>query len=336
MTVAWGLLGLGHMAARLAPALAAAGNARLQAVASRDPRKAEEFARGHGAPAWYGSYEELAADPAVDAVYVATPTAFHAEQTILCLEAGKHVLVEKPMAMSVEEAARMVAAARERGLVLGVGFHLRHHPVHRELARLLRAGEAGEPILAHGIWGSYVPDFPRDSWAMDAKLAGAGSMIGVGVHVLDLLCWFVGRAPVEVAALDDGANPAWPVEFLTTASIRFEDDVLAQLVASRRLPNAANSVAVYGAEARLEARSTLSMDPQGELAVTRGGETATTTLPLGDLYALEVEAFSGAVEEGGEFHASGEDGLLTVALTEAIAESATTGRAVRPELHARL
>jgi 1,5-anhydro-D-fructose reductase (1,5-anhydro-D-mannitol-forming) len=316
------------------------GNARLQAVASRDSRKAEEFARGHGAAASYGSYEELVADPSVDAVYVATPTAFHAEQTILCLEAGKHVLVEKPMAMSVEEAERMVQAARDRGLTLGVGFHLRHHPVHREIARLLRAGDAGEPILAYGIWGSYVPDFPRDSWAMDPKLAGAGSMIGVGVHVLDLLCWLVGRAPVEVSAVDDEANAAWPVEFLTAATIRFEDDVFAQLVSSRRLPNAANSVTLYAADARLEARSTLAMDPQGELAVTRGGETTTTVLPLGDLYALEVDAFSRAVAEGGEFHASGEDGLSTVALTEAIVESARSGRAVRVAakrgLHARL
>jgi predicted dehydrogenase len=284
----------------------------------------------------YGSYEELAADPAVEAVYVATPTAFHAEQTILCLEAGKHVLVEKPMAMNVEEAERMVATARERGLLLGVGFHLRHHPVHVELARLLRSGEAGEPVLAQGVWGSYVPDFPRDSWAMDPKLAGAGSMIGVGVHVLDLLCWFVGRQPVEVAALDDGASDAWPVEFLTAASIRFEGDVFAQLVSSRRLPNGANSVTVHAGEARLEARSTLAMDPQGELAVTRGGDTQTTAEPLSDLYALEVQAFSRAVADGGEFRASGEDGLLVVALTQAVAESARTGRAVRPELHARL
>src|SRR5262245_11374609 len=323
------------MAARVAPAVAAASNAHLHAVASRSAEKAADFAGRHGAHSYYSSYEQLVDDPRVDAVYVATPTAFHAEQAILALKAGKHVLVEKPMAKSVEEAEQMERTARERGLVLGVGFHLRHHPVHQEIVRLLRTGDVGPPILGQGVWGSYVPDFPRDSWAMNPELAGAGSMTGLGVHVIDLLCWLVDRPPVAVTALDDEENPAWPVEFLTAATIRFEGDVFAQLVSSRRLPNGANGLTVYAEEARLDARSTLSMDPQGELAITRNGRTTTKALSLSDLYAREIEAFPRSVEGSEEFYASGKDGVASVALTEAIVESARTGRAVRPKLHSR-
>lgn len=326
MTVRWGVVGAGYMAGRVAPGIAASGRAELVAVASRDPERARDLGARFGARSSYGSYAELLADKAVEAVYVATPNAFHAEHTLAALEAGKHVLVEKPMALTVEAAEGMVETAARCDVRLGVGFHLRHHPVHLELARLLGSGVAGAPIYAHAVWGAWAVDFPHGHWGMDPKLAGGGSMMGRGVHVVDLFCWLLGR-PLQAAALADGPSERYEIEWLTVASLRFEDDVLAQLASSRRLPNPDNSFVIYGSEARLEARSTLSMEPEGELRVTRGGETEIRRIPLADLYALEIEAFSRAVEEGTEFHASGEDGLTSVQVTTAIVESARSGRA---------
>ena len=264
MTVGWGIVGLGTIATRMATAIAGAQEAKLAAVCSRDPAKAQAFAQQHGGAHAYGAYEEMLRDPGVQAVYVASPNALHAGQTIAALHAGKHVLVEKPMALTVAEAEAMVATAKASGRLLGVGFHLRQHPVHAEMRRLMRAGEVGEPIFAAAVWGSYSPDYPRDRWQMDPKLAGAGSIMGIGVHVIDLLSWLIGREVEQVTAFTDGPSERYPVEFLTTALLRYRGDAVAEFTSSRRLPNSAHTVVVYCEGARLEGLSTLGMEGAGQ------------------------------------------------------------------------
>ena len=133
MSVKWGIVGLGGMGDRFAAAVRATSRQRLAAVcAGRDGARGRAFAERHTASAFFTDFETLLADTGVDVVYIATPNALHASQTLLALEAGKHVLVEKPMALSLGDAREMEAAAVAHGRVLGVGFHLRHHPVHRE------------------------------------------------------------------------------------------------------------------------------------------------------------------------------------------------------------
>jgi 1,5-anhydro-D-fructose reductase (1,5-anhydro-D-mannitol-forming) len=322
------MLGLGGIARLMAPAIAQAEGARLAAVCSRDGAKARDFAAAHGATASYDDYATMLADPQVAAVYIATPNALHAPQTLQALAAGKHVLVEKPMALTVTDAEAMVAAARQAGRVLGVGFHLRHHPVHRELKRRIEAGELGELILVQALWGSYGPGLAkqRERWQMQPDLAGAGSIMGLGVHELDLLRWLVGQEIVEATAMTDGPSERYPVEFLTAATLRFADGTLGQMVSSRRLPNGANSVTVYGASGRAEGVTTLGMTTGGLLRLTREAETTELHMPLRDAYAAEVEAFSRAVATGEPFAASGEDGLRSVAATVAILEAAASGQ----------
>jgi predicted dehydrogenase len=181
MAVAWGIVGLGSIASRVAQAITTVEGSTLGAVCSRDPRKAAAFAQRFGAARSYSAYGDMLADAAVDAVYIATPNSLHAPQTILALEAGKHVLVEKPMALTVADAQRMVEVARHRARHLAVGFHLRKHPVHQEMRRSLAVGEVGEAVFAQALWGSYASDFwqsGRDRWQMNPSLAGAGSIMG--------------------------------------------------------------------------------------------------------------------------------------------------------------
>jgi 1,5-anhydro-D-fructose reductase (1,5-anhydro-D-mannitol-forming) len=332
MAVGWGIVGLGGIARLVAGAIGQAENARLAAVCSRTAEKAREFGSAHGAAAQYADYEAMLADPAVGVVYVATPNALHPPQTLAALGAGKHVLCEKPMALTVADGRAMVERARAAGRLLGVGFHLRHHPVHREMKRLIEAGEIGQPIYASALWGSYSPGLAeqRERWQMQPELAGAGSLMGLGVHGIDLLGWLLGQQVVEATAMADGPNERYPVEFLTAATLRFDGGALAQLVSSRRLPNGLNSVTVYGTEKRLDGEETLGMAPSGQLRIVRGAESTVVRVPLRDAYMSEVEAFSRAVESGEGFAASGQDGLRSVAVTEAILESARTGRTIRP------
>ena len=326
----WGIVGLGGMARRMVSAIARASNAHLAAVASRDVVKAQSFAEEHGNARAYGDYDAMLGDQSVQVVYVCTPNVLHAEQSIAALRAGKHVLVEKPMALTVADAESMVEVARSANRTLGVGFHLRHHAVHREIKRLLDAGTAGQPIFTSALWGMYNPTLHLQihRWQMQHAIAGAGSLMGIGVHEVDLLPWLLGQPIVEVSALADGPSDLYPVEFLTTVSLRFETGVLGQFTCSRRLPNGTNSVLIYGSDQRIEGHETLSMEPVGQLRIVRGTSATETRLPIVDPYQVEVEAFGQSLVDGMPFEASGDDGVRSVAVTVAIVESIHTGKAV--------
>jgi 1,5-anhydro-D-fructose reductase (1,5-anhydro-D-mannitol-forming) len=331
MAVTWGIAGLGRMGDRFATALGAAPGNDLAAVAGRDAGRARAFAERHGAPASHDDYEAMLADERIDAIYLSTPNVLHAPQTLLALEAGKHVLVEKPMALALDDARRLRDEARARGLQLGVGFQLRHHPVHVELVRRLRSGEAGVPLFAEGLWGvgSHVPP---DLWQVDPERAGLGSLGGLGVHIIDLLSWIAGSEVTEVVAMDDTGWKGYRVEFLISALLRFENGCFARLTSSRRLPHASNGLVVHAERCRLEAHGTLALHPAGWLTATREGEEPEVWRPqLDDVYVEEIQTFAAGIEQGHEFHASALDGVRSVAVTSAIVEAARSGRAVRVE-----
>jgi len=185
------------MAVGFANDLALVDDAELVAVGSRSVERAQAFAERYGAPAAYGSYEELAADPSVDVVYVATPASRHADDTLLFLEAGKHVLCEKPFALNATQARRMVAAARERGLFLMEAMWARFLPPYRKLAELLADGAIGEPRLVEADFGFAMPREPGGRlW--DPALGG-GSLLDLGVYPVQLAAMVLGT-PTSVAA----------------------------------------------------------------------------------------------------------------------------------------
>jgi 1,5-anhydro-D-fructose reductase (1,5-anhydro-D-mannitol-forming) len=315
------------MGSRMAGAIAGAEAAELAAVCSRTPERAAEVAVAFGARG-HSEYEALLADPGVDAVYVATETHLHAARAVEALRAGKHVLVEKPLALSVEDARAVARAAEETGLRAGVGFHLRVHPVHVALRDLLGSEWVGPAVLAQALWGYYSAHWSPESWKMDPRRAGAGSLAGLGVHLIDLLRFVLGSEPVEVVAVSDGPGDERPVEFTTAATLVFASGALAQLVSSRRLRNTEDSLRVYADEARLDAVGTLTTEPAGRLELTRAGETEVRDLPLRDLYELEIEACSAAIEAGRELPATALDGVRSVEILAAVLESARTGAAV--------
>jgi 1,5-anhydro-D-fructose reductase (1,5-anhydro-D-mannitol-forming) len=328
LPLGFGVVGAGGFGQLAARAVAEAPGAELRAVFRRTIEGAREVVAGTGANA-YDEVDQLLADEGVQAVWIATPNALHAEQTLLALEAGKHVLVEKPMALELEDARAMAALAGKRGLVLGVGFHLRHHALLRATREAFATGAAGEPVLARALWGSVLAEPRREMWQLDPELAGAGSLGGLGIHLLDLVPWLVGRRVVEVAAQTDGPSAKRRVEFLASVLLRLEGDCFAQLVSSRRLPHAHNDLVVYGSKARVACVGALGMGGGGMLQT----EPQLSLVPQDsvDPYRAEVVAFCRAVEGGPKFEASASDGVRSVQLWRAVLESASSGRSVAIE-----
>jgi predicted dehydrogenase len=214
---------------------------------------------------------------------------------------------------------------------LGVGFHLRLHPVHAAMRELIGREGVGDVVLAQALWGFYSAHWSRDSWKMDPRRAGAGSLAGLGVHLIDLLRFLTGREVAEVVAVADGPDGERPVEFLTAATLAFTGGSVAQLVSSRRLRNTDDTLTVYCEQARLRGIGTLTTEPVGRLEIVREAGSEVHEPELRDLYVLEIEACSAAIRDGGDFPATAADGVRSVEILAAVLESARSGRAVSPE-----
>jgi predicted dehydrogenase len=197
-TFRWGILGTGGIAAAFADGLRALDDAALVAVGSRSAAAADAFGERFGVPRRHASYAELASDPEVDAIYVATPHTFHKQNTLLCLEAGKPVLCEKPFAINAAEAAEMIAAARSRGLFLMEAMWTRFLPHIAALRELLAAGAIGEVRQLRADF-SFRAEFDPRGRLFDPALGGGG-LLDVGIYPISL-AWMVLGAPSRIVSM---------------------------------------------------------------------------------------------------------------------------------------
>ncbi len=338
----WGIVSVGmHPENRIAPAINAAAGAELVAVCSRDQGRAEAFAARHGASSAYDSLEALLTDSRVDGVFIASPNSRHAAQSIQAAQAGKHVLSEKPMTTTLEDALAMVKVCRERRVKLGVGFELRHNPGHILARSLVAQGALGRVTLAQGQWGfgvrgqdTFPPRTGRRQWWDDpAAVGGASTMMGTGVHVADLLRFLLAQEITAVAAITDGQTPERPLEQLAALSLRFSGGTLGTLVCGRLLPDSRNDLALYGINGRITSEATIWESQRGRVDVVSETVELSETVPedyLGNFIAQIID-FQQAVAQDREPAATGIDGLRVVETTLAMIESARTGRTVKIE-----
>ena len=199
-TTTWGIIGPGKIARKFAASLHLVKDAPLRAVASRDLDRAWEFAREHGAGNAYGTYEELAADPSIDAVYIATPHGYHAEHALLCLGQGKAVLCEKPMALSARQAQSMIDAARASGAFLMEAMWTRFLPMMSSVMQLVESGAIGTVTYIRADFGFLAP-FNAEGRLYNMRLGG-GSLLDIGIYPLYLCLQLLGR-PERIAAAGD-------------------------------------------------------------------------------------------------------------------------------------
>jgi predicted dehydrogenase len=200
-TVRWGIIGPGRIAGVFAEGLRELPDARLVAVGSRSQANADQFGDKYGVARRYDSYPAIAADPEVDAVYVATPHSSHAEHTIMCLEAGKAVLCEKPFAINAQQAERMVATARKRGVPLMEAMWTRFLPILVHARDLLASGAIGEVRMVTSDFGFRTSVNPGGR-LFDPQLGGGG-LLDVGVYPVSLASMVFGGEPLRVATLAD-------------------------------------------------------------------------------------------------------------------------------------
>lgn len=340
MALGWGIVGIGsHPDLKVAPAMAKAQGSQLVAVCGRDQGRADAFAQAHSASAAYASVDDLLRDSRVDAVFIASPNSLHAPQTIQAANAGKHVLSEKPMATTVDDAVAMVAACRSNGVKLGIGFELRFHPAHLFARELVEQGAIGRIRLAHGQWArgergqrEHLPRTGlREWWDRPELIGDASVMMGMGVHVFDLMRFLLSEDTVEVVAMTDGQHEQQPLEHIASISLRMSGGAIATVMCGRMLPDTQNDFAIYGSDGRITGKETIWEGRLGQAEVVSATLNRTEAYEYDYLanFVDELEDFVSAVDQDREPRATGTDGLSTTMVTAAAVESARTGRAVK-------
>src|SRR2546425_12358278 len=233
--IRFGILGFGlHAVKRVMPGFAAAKNCRVTALSRRDIGKAQESARRFNIPLDFDSAEELCRSSEVDAVFVTTPNACHLSDVLLAINCGKPVLCEKPMAVNADECRRMVEAAREANLLLGVAQVFRFENSTAHLRERIAAGQIGRPIFARSEFSFQAAGGHPRTWLYDPAVAGGGPIADVGVHCVDALRYILEDEVLRVSARGMHDHESGKLEAAAASILEFSRETLASVLVSYR------------------------------------------------------------------------------------------------------
>jgi predicted dehydrogenase len=324
-TLRWGILSTAGIAAeKTIPGIRRAARCEVVAIGSRDEARARALADRYGIARVHGSYDALLADPDVDAVYVPLPNHLHAEWTIAAARAGKHVLCEKPLAMTVAVAEQMVDACRAEGVVLMEAFMYRLHPSWVAVRELVAAGRIGR-LTAVNSWFSYYNDDPAN--IRNVRAYGGGALFDIGCYSVNLSRMLFGSEPARVEA-SIVRDPASGVDVLTSGILEFAGGVATFTCSTRAEPD--QQVHVYGTTGRISIGIPFNIPPDRPtlVHVTAGGDppvapaTETLTFAAADPYAVEAERFAEAVLDGRPVPTPPEDAVANLRVIERLFEAA--------------
>jgi predicted dehydrogenase len=285
------------------------------AAYSPNAKRRERFAQKYPDIRCYGDYSAMLTDPEVEAVYIATPVYTHASLTLEAANRGKHILCEKPMALTLQECVEMVDAARDNAVVLQVAYMMRYHPAHQYIGEQILSGSLGNIQYVHLERTAFVDfksaDFPSyRKWFVNKSMSGGGAFMDLGSHLLDLLIYLMGDDIVDynlTATIDSELG----VELSGLASLKFRGGALATVYASWEVPLHDNLIQVYGDKASIQAVRTIGPYTDGDVARIEGSQRKTVEIPYQDHYVGEVEHFRNCVYYGKEPLTSGASSLKT-------------------------
>src|SRR6266700_7300898 len=326
--VRWGVQGAAAIAVKkVIPAMQKGDWSEVTAIASRDRHKAEEAARALGIARAYGSYEELLADPRIEAIYNPLPNHLHVPWSIKAAEAGKHVLCEKPLSMTVAEAKTLLAARDRTGVKMGEAFMVRTHPQWLRVRELIGSGRIGQLRSVLGFF-SY---FNRDAANIrNIPAFGGGALMDIGCYPITMSRFIFAAEPLRVLGLVE-TDPEMKTDRLASVILEFPSGQSIFTCSTQLVPY--QRMHFMGTQGRLEVEVPFNApnDRPGRIFIDDGrdlfgGGVTTESFPVCDQYTLQGDVFSKAVRQGTEVPVSLEDGIRNMAVIEAVFRSAESGR----------
>jgi predicted dehydrogenase len=333
--VKWGILSTADINRLTIPEAHASEKADLVAVASRDDGRAAAYAEKWGIERSYGSYEALLEDTEIEAVYISLPNTMHVEWSIRALEAGKHVLCEKPLSFSEDEGRAMIAAATKAKRVLKCGFNHRHHPAVKQAHRLFTEGRIGKPTFGRGRYGIAGREGLAREWRSDPKVSPGGQLMEQGVHLVDLFRWFFGDMAEVTGMMSTTFWPIAPLEDNGFLLMKTGGGVVCSVHASLTQWINLFELEVYGDKGSLRVEALGASYGVEKLVFSEhdaNGPFAyhTTEYRGGDVsWKDEWAEFTRAIDGGVDPIGDGVDGLRAMQVVTGAYEAAKTGRTVR-------
>jgi predicted dehydrogenase len=329
----WGVLSTANIGLKkVIPAMQLGEFSTVAAIASRNLASAQQAAAKLNIPKAYGSYEELLADPEIDAIYNPLPNQLHVPWTIKAAEAGKHVLCEKPLSLTVAEATTLLAVRAATGVKIGEAFMIRTYPQWLRLRQLLSEGRIGQLRSIAGFF-SYFNDDPAN--IRNQAASGGGALMDIGCYCIFASRYAFNRMPTRVSALID-RDPAMGTDRLTSAMLDFGDGQSIFTCSTQLVPY--QRMHFFGTTGRIEIEIPFNAPPDRPTRIfidngqdVFGTGIVTETFPTADQYTLQGDAFSKAVLEDTEVPVPLEDAIQNMAVIEAIFESARTGQWEAPQ-----
>lgn len=321
--VRWGLLSTANINRRVIPAIRQSARGELTAVASRSQESADSYAQHWDIPHTFASYEAMLASDVVDAVYISLPNLLHADWTIRALQAGKHVLCEKPFALTLADVDRMIAAAHDTGLVLAEAFMYRHHPQMKLVEAFVRDGRLGDISLIQSVFNFQMKS--RDNIRLAPELGG-GSLWDVGIYPVSFAQCVMGGPPDWVFGFQEVGDTG--VDEFFAGQLHYSHGRVAQISSSFRTPFHTRSV-VVGTKGRLRMSRPFTNVEESEMVFfPESGEPEYIDIPEEPLYLGEIEDMHAAILDGKPNYLTLAETRNHVRTVLALYESAAAGKPI--------
>ena len=322
--VRWGILSTAAIGMKkVVPAMQKGDWVDVRAIASRDRHKAEDAARTLGIGKAYGSYEELLADPEIEAIYNPLPNQLHVPWSIRAAEAGKHVLCEKPISMTVAEARSLMAVQERTGVIIGEAFMVRTHPQWLRTRELITSGRIGALRSVQGSFSYFNTDAKN---IRNIPECGGGALMDIGCYPINTSRFLFGEEPIRVSGLLE-RDPTLKIDRLTSAMLQFPSGHAAFTCSTQLVPY--QRMQVLGTKGRIEIEIPFNAPNDRPCRIfiddgrdTSGGGIAIETFPTCDQYTIQGDAFSRALREGTRIPVPLTDAIKNMAVIEAIFHSA--------------
>lgn len=328
--IRWGLIGASTIAREwMIGAMRAQPDGEVVAVMSSSAERSKAYAAENGIARAYDSIDALLADPEVDAVYVSTTNELHKDQTIAAAKAGKHVLAEKPLALTLADAEAMRDACAAAGVVMGTNHHLRNAGTHRAMRQAIKDGLIGRPLSARVFHAVYLPPHLQ-GWRINNPGAGGGVALDITVHDADTLRFVLDDEPEEVAAITQASGMASAgLEDAVMTIARFRSGLIAQTHDGFTSKYARTGFEVHGTEGSLISRDCMTQKAIGSVTLRTAEGERELEIDRENLYVRALRAFHAAIRGEGQPAATAEDGIRSLAFGLAVLEAAKTGRTVK-------
>jgi len=341
--IRWGIIGAGGIALRRTlPILSDITNAEVIAIMDKKSNDMIHISTKYHIPNIYEDENDLLKNPDIDAVYVASPVSFHKDQALKVLSSGKHLLLEKPLGLSLEEAKEIVDFAKTVKVKSGAAMVMRFHDGHRKIKEIIQNGDLGEIVSCRGQLTCWFPEM-KDNWRQQKSTAGGGALMDMGIHTIDLLKYLLQDKVSKVAGIVDNKVFHYEVEDSASALLKMQKGATCYIDAYNNIPDdAAHSfLEVYGTKGSVIAKGTIGQESAGSISVFINGSTGgyeslqerdhdkqgiLLNYDKYNIYARQLQAFSECILQDTLPEISLDDAYDTMKIIDAIYQSSSTDR----------